>query len=48
MRGAAAGLMAQVVEDHGLPHLADTQAHLGALNEDTAGRLLELVRTYLK
>jgi len=48
MRGATAGLMAQIVEDHVLTHLVDTRAHPGALNEDAAEQLLEIVRTYLK
>ncbi|MGE4481414.1 metal/formaldehyde-sensitive transcriptional repressor [Acidocella sp.] len=47
-RGAIAGLMAQIVEEHVQTHLVDTQAHPGALNEDAAEQLLEVVRTYLK
>jgi DNA-binding FrmR family transcriptional regulator len=48
MRGATAGLMAQIVEDHVLTHLVDADKHPGALNEDAAEQLLEVVRTYLK
>jgi DNA-binding FrmR family transcriptional regulator len=45
-RGALAGLMAEVVEDHVREHLVD--ADKGALNTEAAGQLLEVVRTYLK
>ncbi len=48
MRGATAGLMAQIVEDHVLTHLVDADKHPGALNEDAAEQLLEVVRIYLK
>ena len=47
-RGAMAGLMAEVVEDHVRTHLVDTDNHPGALNADAAEQLLEVVRTYLK
>lgn len=47
-RGAMAGLMAEVVEDHVLTHLVDAEAHPGALNRDAAAQLLDVVRTYLK
>jgi FrmR/RcnR family transcriptional regulator, repressor of frmRAB operon len=47
-RGAMAGLMAEVVEDHVRTHLVDTERHPGALNTEAADQLLELVRTYLK
>jgi DNA-binding FrmR family transcriptional regulator len=47
-RGAMAGLMAEVVEDHVLTHLVDAERHPGALDRDAAERLLEIVRTYLK
>ncbi len=47
-RGAMAGLMAEVVEDHVLSHLVDDTKHPGALNTDAAQQLLELVRTYLR
>jgi DNA-binding FrmR family transcriptional regulator len=47
-RGAMAGLMAEVVEDHVRTHLVDTEQHPGALNTEAAERLLEVVRTYLK
>jgi DNA-binding FrmR family transcriptional regulator len=47
-RGAMAGLMAQVVEDHVRTHLVDAQKHPNALNGEAAEQLLEIVRTYMK
>jgi len=47
-RGAMAGLMAEVVEDHVRSHLVDATRHPGALNTDAAEQLLDVVRTYLK
>jgi FrmR/RcnR family transcriptional regulator, repressor of frmRAB operon len=47
-RGAMAGLMAEVVEEHVRSHLVDVEKHPGALNRDAAEQLLEVVRTYLK
>jgi FrmR/RcnR family transcriptional regulator, repressor of frmRAB operon len=47
-RGAMAGLMAEVVEDHVRTHLVDDQKHPGALNGEAAGQLLDVIRTYLK
>ncbi len=44
VRGATAGLMAEVVEDHVRTHLAPP----GAINEEAVEQLLEVVRTYLK
>ncbi len=48
VRGAMAGLMAEVVEDHIRTHLVDPGKHPGALDTDAAEQLLEVVRTYLK
>jgi DNA-binding FrmR family transcriptional regulator len=48
MRGATAGLMAEVVEDHVRTHLVDAKKHPRALNVDAAEKLLDVVRTYLK
>jgi DNA-binding FrmR family transcriptional regulator len=48
VRGAIAGLMAEVVEDHVRTHLVDADKHPGALNEDAAEQLLDVVRTYLR
>ncbi|QKC84489.1 metal/formaldehyde-sensitive transcriptional repressor [Mesorhizobium sp. NZP2077] len=48
VRGALAGLMAEVVEDHVREHLVDAEKHPGALNSEAAEQLLEVVRTYLK
>jgi FrmR/RcnR family transcriptional regulator, repressor of frmRAB operon len=47
-RGAMAGLMAEVVEDHVRSHLVDVQKHPSALNKEAAEQLLDVVRTYLK
>lgn len=47
-RGAMAGLMAEVVEEHVLMHLVDEERHPGALDRQAADQLLEVVRTYLK
>jgi DNA-binding FrmR family transcriptional regulator len=48
VRGAVAGLMAEVIEDHVRSHLVDADKHPKALNTDAAEQLLEVVRTYLK
>ncbi len=47
-RGAMAGLMAEVVEDHVRSHLVDAERHPGALKTEAAEQLLDVVRTYLK
>lgn len=47
-RGAMAGLMAEVVEDHVRTHLVDGAAYPGALNVEAAEQLLDVVRTYLR
>ena len=47
-RGAMAGLMAEVVEDHVRSHLVDAEKHPGALKREAAEQLLDVVRTYLK
>ena len=47
-RGAMAGLMAEVVEDHIVSHLVDPVINPGALNRDATEELLEVVRAYLK
>jgi DNA-binding FrmR family transcriptional regulator len=47
-RGAMAGLMAEVVEDHVRAHLVDLEKYPGALNSSAAEQLLDVVRTYLK
>jgi len=47
-RGAMAGLMAEIVEDHVRSHLVDLERNPGALNTDAADQLLDVVRTYLK
>lgn len=48
VRGALAGLMAEVVEDHVRTHLVDPDKHPGALDADAAEQLLDVVRAYLK
>jgi DNA-binding FrmR family transcriptional regulator len=48
VRGAMAGLMAEVVEDHVRTHLVNPDTHPGALNTEAAEQLLDVVRTYLK
>lgn len=48
VRGAMAGLMAEVVEDHVRTHLVNPDKHPGALNAEAAEQLLDVVRTYLK
>ena len=47
-RGAMAGLMAEILEDHVRSHLVDVEKHPGALNTEAAEQLLDVVRTYLK
>ena len=47
-RGAMAGLMAEVVEDHIVSHLVDPDVHPGALDRDATEELLEVVRAYLR
>jgi len=47
-RGAMAGLMAEVVEDHVRNHLVDREAHPGALQTVAVQQLFEVIRTYLK
>ena len=48
VRGAIAGLMAEIVEDHIRTHLVDQIKYPGALDEGGAKQLLEVVRAYLK
>jgi DNA-binding FrmR family transcriptional regulator len=48
VRGAVAGLMAEVVEEHVRTHLVDAEKHPEALNSEAAQQLLEVVRTYLR
>ncbi len=47
-RGAMAGLMDGVVEDHVGEHLVDADRYPDALNREAAEQLLGVVRTYLK
>ena len=48
VRGAMAGLMAEVVEDHVFNHLVDADRHPGALDAAAADQLMDTIRTYLK
>ena len=48
VRGALAGLMAEVVDDHIQTHLVDPGKHPGALDAVAAEELMVVVRTYLK
>lgn len=48
VRGAMAGLMAEVVEDHVRTHLVDTDKYPDALKQDAVEQLLDVVRSYLK
>ena len=48
VRGATAGLMAEIVEDHVNHHLVDIDKYPRALKADAAKQLIEVVRTYLK
>jgi DNA-binding FrmR family transcriptional regulator len=48
VRGAMAGLMSEVVEDHIRTHLVDPEKYPGALNVDAADEMMAVVRTYLK
>ena len=48
VRGAMAGLMAEVVEDHVRTHLVDVDKNPGALKQDAAEQLIDVFRTYVK
>ena len=48
VRGAVAGLMAEVIDDHIQTHLVDADKHPGALNAPAAEELMAVIRTYLK
>ena len=48
IRGAVAGLTAEVIEDHVHNHLVDAEKFPKALDADAAEQLMEVFRTYLK
>ncbi|MFI4966010.1 MAG: metal/formaldehyde-sensitive transcriptional repressor [Caulobacterales bacterium] len=48
VRGAMAGLTAEVIDDHIQTHLVDAEKHPGALNAAAAEELMAVIRTYLK
>lgn len=47
-RGAMAGLMAEVAEDHVRTHLVDPVAYPKALDQEAAEQLIDLIRTYMR
>jgi DNA-binding FrmR family transcriptional regulator len=47
-RGAMAGLMIEVVEDHVRTHLVDVERHPGALDAEALVQLVDVLKTYLK
>jgi DNA-binding FrmR family transcriptional regulator len=47
-RGAMAGLMVEVVEDHVRTHLVDAERHPEALDDEAAGQLIDVLRSYLR
>ena len=48
VRGAMAGLMSEVIDEHIQAHLVDLEKHPGALNTAAAEELMTVIRTYLK
>ncbi|MGH7078598.1 MAG: metal/formaldehyde-sensitive transcriptional repressor [Acetobacteraceae bacterium] len=48
VRGAMAGLMAEVIEDHVRTHLVNHDKHPGAMDAGATGQLLDVIRAYLK
>ena len=48
IRGAVAGLMAEVVEDHVRNHLVAPQGNAVALDASAAEQLIDVMHTYLK
>lgn len=48
IRGATAGLMAEVVEDHIRTHLVDAARKPGAAGGDAVDQLVEVMHSYLK
>ncbi len=48
VRGAMAGLTAEVIDDHIQTHLVDAEKHPGALNTAAAEELMAVIRAYLK
>jgi FrmR/RcnR family transcriptional regulator, repressor of frmRAB operon len=48
IRGAVAGLMAEVVEDHVRNHLVTTQKNGASLDARAAEQLIDVMHSYLK
>ncbi len=46
-RGAMAGLMVEVVEDHVRAHLVDVERHPDALDAEALAQLVDVLKTYL-
>jgi DNA-binding FrmR family transcriptional regulator len=42
------GLLAEVVEEHIRTHLVDPNKHRGALDQDAAEQLVDIVHSYFK
>jgi DNA-binding FrmR family transcriptional regulator len=47
-RGAIHGLLAEVIEDHIRTHLVDRERDPGALNDEAAEQLVDVVHSYFK
>ena len=47
-RGAMAGLMVEVVEEHVRTHLVDAERHPDALDAEAAEQLVGVLRSYLR
>ena len=47
-RGAMAGLMIEVVDDHVRTHLVDAAKHPGALDPDAVEQLIDVLHAYLR
>jgi DNA-binding FrmR family transcriptional regulator len=48
VRGATAGLMTEVLEDHVRTHLVDAERKPGGRGLDATEQLIDVLRTYLK
>lgn len=48
VRGATAGLMAELIEDHIREHVADPERDTDVARADATRELIDAVRTYLK
>jgi DNA-binding FrmR family transcriptional regulator len=48
VRGAVAGLMAELIEDHIRGHVVDPDKETDVARAEAAAELIDVVRTYLK